>query len=55
MVDGEREITSFVTQEILHVKGETSHVGLVKLVLKLTLFYVADGMSQGRICKLGRR
>ena len=55
MVDGEREVTSFVTHEVLHVIGETPHVGLVKLILKLTLFYVADGMSQGRICKLGWR
>jgi hypothetical protein len=55
MVDGEREVPSFVTQEVLHVIGEAAHVGLVKLVFDLTLFYVADGMGKGGICELGWR
>jgi len=55
MVNGEREVTTLVTQEVLHVIGETTHVGLVKLVFDLTLFYVADGMGQGGICELGWR
>jgi hypothetical protein len=55
MVDGEREVPSFVTQEVLHFIGEAAHVGLVKLVFDFALFYVADGMGQCRICKLGWR